>query len=173
MTSTWHLLTDSLSHFWEQRQQREKQYLLTSGVFLIAMLIYVIAIDPALTGRDELQKSLPRLHQDAAEMQAMAQQLASLPVLDSQRTEISKENIDDALARNGLKPGGKGVTSTLSVTDGVVRLQLFGVSMVEVQTWLIEMQKTTSLYAEEAKITRVDGGLVNVVLMLRQPDQNN
>ena len=178
MTSIGNLVKESLIHFWDQRQGREKQYLIASGVFAVFMLIYLIGIDPALTGREQLTATLPKLRQQVAEMQSMAQQLAALPVTDKHLPDISKEELESSLLRNGLNAGRKEAnshnqTSMLSVVDNVVRLQFFGVSLVAVQAWLIEMQKTRSLYPEEVKITRVDGGLVNAVLMLRQPTQNN
>ena len=39
---------------------------------MLAALVYMLFIDPALTGRAELRSKLPELRQQAAELQAMA-----------------------------------------------------------------------------------------------------
>ena len=95
-------------------------------------------------------------------MQNLSLQLAALPGADTPVQDVSKEMLETTLARNGLK------VQTLSVNDALVRAQLSSVSMVAVQSWLIELQKTASLYADEVNVTGIDGGLVNVTLLLRQ-----
>jgi general secretion pathway protein M len=155
------VLLNSFTHFWEARQQRERQYLLLAAVFFVLMLLYLIAIEPALSGREELKKSLPVLHQQAAQMQQYAQQFSALPSTDN-RHEISRELIETSMSRQGLK------AQTLSVNDSVVRAQFASVAMSSLQSWLLEMQKNSSLFVDEIKLSGLDGGMVSVNLVLRQ-----
>ena len=67
------ILGDTFTQFWDERQARERQYIIAAVVVVGVTLVYLIGIDPALTGREELTKSLPTLHQQAVEMQQMAQ----------------------------------------------------------------------------------------------------
>jgi general secretion pathway protein M len=158
-------LLDTFSQFWDARQERERQYLIIAAVFVVLMLIYLIAIAPALTGRDELRKSLPILHQQAAQMQQMAQELATIPSAENQH-DVTRELIETELATDGLK------AQTLSVNDGIVRAQFNTATMSALQTCLLNLQKSSGLFAEEMKITGLEGGLVSASFTLRQPVTN-
>ena len=81
-------LRDTFSEFWDARQESERQYLKIAAAFFVLLLIYFVAIEPALTGRDELRKSLPLLHQQSAELKQMAQE-SSPPLATS--TPIIRE----------------------------------------------------------------------------------
>ena len=154
-------LRDTFNEFWDARAERERTYLTVAAVFVVLTLIYLIAIEPALTGREALRKSLPVLHQQASQMQQMAQELAALPSAEN-RHDLSRELIDNALAANGLK------AQNLSVSDGAVRAQFSTATMSGLQGWLLELQRSCGLYVEEIKITGQDGGQVSANVVLRQ-----
>ncbi len=160
------LLAESLNQFWDARQPRERQYLQVAAGFVVLTLIYLLAIDPAWTGREELSRSLPQLHQQAAEMQQYAQQLAAIPGTEN-RHEVTRELIDAGMTHNGLK------SQSLSVSDGVVRVQISSASMVSLQTWLLEVQKSSALFVEDIKIIGLEQGLISVNLVLRQVNSGN
>lgn len=160
------ILQDTVIQFWEERQARERQYIIIAGAVLILLLIYLIGIDPALTGTQELRKSLPSLHQQATKMQRMAQELALLPSPENLH-EVSRDYIETSLTNNSLK------TSSLSVIDGVVRAQITAATIAALQSWLLEMQKSSGLFVEEIKITALEEGLVNANLTLRQASRGN
>ena len=162
-------LKASVHEFWDARQPRERQYLSVAGVVILATLIYLIAIDPALTEGETLKKSLPTLHQQVALMRQYSQQMSVLPSAEN-RHEVTRDMVEMDLAHNNLKP------QTLSVNEGVVRAQLTGVALSSIQAWLLEMQKSSSLFVEEIKITSTDAtnnGLVSANVVLRQPTQAN
>jgi general secretion pathway protein M len=154
-------LRDSFNQFWESRQERERLYLSVGAVALLLALIYLIAVDPALTGRDELKKSLPLLHQQAAQMQQMAQALTAIPSPEN-RHEVNREMVEAALNTNGLK------AQMLSVNDGIIRAQFSNANMSGLQGWLLEMQRSGGMFVDEIKIVGQDGGVVSANLTLRQ-----
>jgi general secretion pathway protein M len=158
-------LADTFSQFWEARQERDRQILIVAAIFAVLMLIYLIAIEPALTGRDDLRKSLPVLHQQAAQMQQMAQEFAAIPSADNQH-EITRELIETEFSADGLK------AQTLSVNDGIVRAQFSTATMSALQTCLLNLQKSSGLFAEEIKIAALEGGLVSASFTLRQSTSN-
>lgn len=158
-------LTQTFDQFWEARAERERTYLSIAAVFVVLTLIYLIAIDPALSGRETLRTALPGLHQQAAQMQQMAQELAALPSTEN-RHDVTRELIENTLSANGLK------AQNLSVSDSTVRAQFAGATMSGLQGWLLDLQKSCALYVEEIKITALDGGQVSATLVLRQ-SQNN
>jgi len=159
-------LSETFNQFWEARIERERQFLIAAAIFFVLILLYLIAIEPALTGREEIRKSLPMLHQQAAQMQQMAQELASLPSAEN-RHEVTRETIEAGMANNGLK------AQTLSVSDGVVRAQFNSTTMSALQAWLLEVQKSSGLFADEVKITGLEGGAISASLTLRQPVPSN
>ncbi len=158
-------LSETFNQFWEARIERERQFLVAAAVFFVLALIYLVGIDPALTGREEIRKSLPLLHQQAAQMQQMAQELVALPSPEN-RHEVSRETVEAGLAANGLK------AQSLSVSDGVVRAQFNSTTMSALQTWLLEVQRSSGLFADEVKITGLEGGTISASLTLRQPVPN-
>lgn len=158
-----HLLAafkDTFTQFWDERQERERQYIIAAAVAAILLLVYLVGIDPALTGREELSKSLPTMHQQMAKMQRMAQELAALPSKENLH-EVSRELVESSLSKNAIK------AKSVSEVEGVVRVQIDSTSMAALQTWLLEMQKTFGLYVDEMKITGLEGGLVSANLTLR------
>jgi type II secretory pathway component PulM len=94
-------------------------------------------------------------------MQHMAQELATLPSPENLH-EVTRDYIDKSLSSSNIK------AQSLSVTDGIVRAQIASTSMAALQTWLLEMQKSSGLFVEEMKITGLEEGMISANLTLRQ-----
>jgi general secretion pathway protein M len=151
----------TFSQFWSERQPRERRYLITAALFSVATLIYLIGIDPALTGREELRKALPGLHQQTLEIQQMAQELATMPDTKNRR-EVSREVVEAVLSAQGLQ------AQTLSVNSGMVHVQLSKATMAGLQTCLLSLQKSNGLFVDEIKITGLEEGMISATFTLRQ-----
>jgi general secretion pathway protein M len=160
------VIMDTLTQFWDERQVRERQIIIIALVTLALLLFYSIAIDPALSGRDEVRKSLPNLFQQSAQMQRMAQEYESLPSKENMH-EASREFVDGSLNEARLK------AESVSVQDGVVRLQFPSISMAALQTWLLAVQKSAGLFVDEIKITGIEDGLVKASVTLRRPSNGS
>ncbi len=158
------LLKEALVQFWDERQGQERRYIIVGITAFVLLLIYWIGIDPAITGRQQLSKTLPTLRLQALEMQQMARELEGLPRPEN-LYPVTKDAIETSLSQNSLK------AQSLSVVEGVVRAQLSSVAMAALQKWLLEMQKSSGLFVEEIKIVGGEQGLVNVTLVLRQAGQ--
>lgn len=161
MSPMLNIIKDTFTQFWDERQDRERLYIIVAVIVFVLMMIYLIGIDPALSGRDELRKSLPTLQVQSAEMQQMAQELAALPSPENLH-DVTREYIDSTFAKDSIKP------QSLSVVDGVVRAQIASTSMAALQTWLLEMQKSSGLFVDEMKITALEEGMISVTMTLRQ-----
>lgn len=159
-------LQENFSQFWQARQQREQRFLSAAAAVVLLSLIYLVGIDPALSGRLELRQALPALHQQVAQMHQMAQELATLPATEN-RQEVSRELVEAAMADNALK------ALTLSVNDATVRAQFSAIAMSSLQSWLLALQKSSGLFVDEIKITAQDNGLVSATVTLRQSVMNN
>lgn len=152
------------SEFWTVRNTRERMLLAMAAAIMALGLTYALLIDPALTGRDQLNKNLPVLRLQVAQLQALSKQAAALsekPVPTV--ATISKENIDAALARKGLK------SQNVTLTGDFAKVQLTAVSFASTLDWLSDMQKTAGLSVVDANIVALaQPDMVNVTLTLRQ-----
>ncbi|MFT5591417.1 MAG: general secretion pathway protein M [Bradyrhizobium sp.] len=155
---------ESAATFWNDRSTQErKQLLVISSVILLALL-YLLLIDPALSGREQLRNSLPELRQKAAQMQQLSRDAAALSAsVPPPPPVLSKVIMDASLATRGLKP------QSVVVTEEIVRVQLSSVSFAALVDWLGEVQKTVRLSVIDASITaQAASDTVNATLTLRQ-----
>jgi general secretion pathway protein M len=139
--------------------------LVVAGLVVTLGLIYALLIDPALTGRVQLNKNLPVLRQQVAQMQAFSKEAAALSANSSAPlVTMSKENIEAALVSNGLKP------QSVVVTGDFAKVQLSAVSFAGTMNWLVEMQKTALLSVVDANIVALaQPDMVNATFTLRLP----
>jgi general secretion pathway protein M len=162
--STLNGLLQSWSQFWNERNARERMLLAAAAAAAAAGLVYLLLIDPALTGREQLKKSLPVLRQQVAQLQMMAKQAAGISGrVAPSVAPISRETLEAALVRKGLKP------QNVTLTGEIARVQLASVSFAGVIDWIDEMQKSALLSVVDANIVALDQpDMVNVTLTLRQ-----
>ena len=155
----------SFSEFWAVRDTRERAMLAVAALVVTFGLAYALLIDPALSGRDQLNKNLPVLRQQVAQMQALSKEAATLSGKSaSPLIAMSKENIEAALARNGLKP------QSVMLTGDFAKVQLSAVSFAGTLNWLDDMQKTALLSVVDANIVVLaQPDMVNATFTLRQP----
>lgn len=158
-------LKQSLSTFWSERNQRERNMLTAAIVVVVLGLFYTLLLDPALTGRVEMDKRLPALRQQAAEVRALAKEAAATganrPAAAPPR--MTREMLETSLSRNGLK------AQNLSVTGELAKVQLSGVSFAATVDWLSELQKTARVTVAEAVVdAQEQPDTVNANLTLRQ-----
>jgi general secretion pathway protein M len=157
-------LKEQLSLAWLARTEQERRFLsVGAGVVLLALL-YIIFLAPALNGRVQLNKDLPRLRQDAAQMQALgaeAAQLAHQPVV--QLVPMSKETLTASLAARSIVP------VNLAMTGDFAKLQVKDASFANLVTWLDAQRRESRISVQDASVTAVNElGQVDAVLTLRQ-----
>ncbi|MEO5353539.1 MAG: type II secretion system protein M [Magnetococcus sp. XQGC-1] len=157
------------ARFWQQRDQRERRLLTGGAAVVVLALIYLICFDPAWSGRNRLQKQIPVLRQQVAEITALQSQYTQLAASVAQFSEpVSREIVEASLATRGIK------AQTLNVSDEIVRLQIQAVSYANMMEWLVEAQKSSRLTVEEARFSALpETGQVNVSLTLKQQRGGN
>jgi general secretion pathway protein M len=155
----------SFSEFWAARNAREQAMLAVAALVVAFALAYAVLIDPALTGRERLNKSLPVLRQQVAQMRTLSDQAAALsakPVVPPM--PMTRDSIESALARNGLK------AQSVMLSGDFAKVQLGAVSFANTLYWLDDMQKTSRLSATDANVVVLDKpDTVNATFTLRQP----
>ena len=150
--------------FWQARNEQERRTLSIGGAVLGAALFYAVLISPAMDGRSKLQKELPQLRQQAAELQAMALEASALKgqaaVLPP---PMSRDTINSSLTAHGL------TAQSVSVTGEFARLQLNGVAFSGLVAWLDAQRHEARITVQEATLTgQSTPGMVDATLTLRQ-----
>src|SRR4051794_21771137 len=121
---------------WLARTEQERRFLAVGGSVVLLALLYLLLVEPAVTGRAELRRSLPQLRQQAAELQAMAQEAARLAAAPTTPvTPLTREALTASLSGRGLTP------QSLSMTGEYLKLQLSNVSFANLAAWLDEQRR--------------------------------
>lgn len=161
---TQHRAFQSASEFWQARDSRERTMLTALGAFLVLAVLYMLLIEPALSGREQLSRSVPQMRQQVAEMQTLAKQAQSLPPpTQSARTPLTRESISATLSSHGLN------AQNVNVSGEIVRLQLSDASFSSLMSWLGTVRGNSLLEVSEANIVALpQPDRVNATLTLRQ-----
>ncbi|MBC3861690.1 type II secretion system protein M [Undibacterium jejuense] len=159
-----HQLVQQFELFWSERDQRERKMLSSAAVVIVLTLVYLIFLDPAISGRQKLQTQIPVLRQQVAEISALSGQQIKLAASLSQIVEpVTKDIVEASLSARGIK------TQSLSVTDDIVRIQIQTVAYSNMMDWLLESQRASRLTVEEAKVVALpENGQVSATLILKQ-----
>lgn len=149
--------------FWLERNARERKLLLSAASVLTLGLLYAVFIDPALQGRAQLEKNLPLLRQQAAELQALSKEVSGLTAQAANVPPMSRDSIDAGLARKGLK------AQSVTLSADFAKVQLAAVPFANMMRWLDEAQKVERLMVLDVNVSALEApGSVNAVLTLRQ-----
>jgi general secretion pathway protein M len=157
-------LKQSFSTFWAARNKREQNLLAVAAVVIVFGLFYLLLIDPALGGRKDLEKALPALRQQSAELQAMARDVSAFSGKNqTPAPALTREGIEASLAGKGLKP------QSVLLTGETAKIQLNAVSFAGIVDWLQDAQKTLRLSVVDASVeAQQKPDTVNASLTLRQ-----
>jgi general secretion pathway protein M len=149
---------------WLARTEQERRFLSVGGAVVLLALLYMILVAPAVEGRAQLRRSLPQLRQQAAELQAMAQEAGNLARAPAtQATPLTRETVSTGLSGRGLTP------QSLSMTGEYIKLQLNNVSFANLATWLDEQRRANRVLVQDAVVTALPAaGQVDASLTLRQ-----
>ncbi len=155
----------SISELLEARDARERTMLAVAALVGTLGLAYILLIDPALTGRDQLNKDLPVQRQQVAQMQQLSKETAELSGKSAAPLiTMSKVDIETDLARNGLK------AQSVILTGDYAKVQLAAVSFGSTLNWLDELQKSARISVIEANIVALaQPDTVNATFTLHQP----
>lgn len=155
----------AFSDFWSQRNQRERVILSIGGTVVLLGLLYGLAFAPALSGREQLARSLPQLRQQVAQMQSMASEASGLAANKSATasTPMSRESLEALLEQKGLK------AQSVAVTGDTARLTLPSASFSTLLDWVDETQKSAGVQLVDANVVALSqSDMVSATLTLRQ-----
>jgi general secretion pathway protein M len=149
---------------WLARTEQERRFLAVGGAVVLLAVLYLLLLDPAVSGRAQLRRSLPQLRLQAAELQAMAQEATSLahaqPV---QVAPLTRDAVAASLTGRGLTP------QSLSVANEYIKMQLNNASFASLTGWLDEQRRGNHVLVQDAVVTALPtAGQVDATLTLRQ-----
>lgn len=155
---------ERMNALWLARTEQERRFLLVGGGVVLAAVLYLVLITPALEGRAQLRRTLPQLRQQAAELQAMAQEANALEhAPKTQVAPLTRDTVNASLGARGLPP------QSLSMNGDYIKLQLNNVAYANLATWLDEQRRANRVLAQDAVITSLPvAGQVDASLTLRQ-----
>lgn len=149
---------------WMARTEQERKYLAIGGFIAALALVYGLFIAPALAAKSRLEKELPQLRTQNAQLRAMALEAGELsrqPVV--QVTPMTRESLTASLATLSITP------ASVTLAGEVARLQLTGVSFANLVTWLDAQRRENRILVQESTVTALAvPGQVDASLTLRQ-----
>ena len=153
----------SMTQAWRSRTPRERNFLFLAAMLIITTLFFLLLLLPALEGRAQLQRSLPQLRIQAAQLRGMANDVAELPPATEQASPLSRKKVESVLQQHGLK------AQAIDISDNSVRLQFKETPFAPLLDCLETLQKVQQLSVADASFsTQNKAGTVNATLQLNR-----
>jgi general secretion pathway protein M len=150
--------------YWLARTEQERKFLAIGAAVVLVALVYALLLAPALEGRDRLQRSLPELRQQAAQLQTMAAEASTLAANPAPPPPpMTREALTASLAQRSLAP------ASLTLTGEYAKAQFNNVSFANLVAWLDAQRRENRIQVQDAAFTGLTAaGQVDATLTLRQ-----
>jgi general secretion pathway protein M len=156
-------LKQSVAGFWNERDARERSLLGAAIAVVVLGLSFVLLIDPAMSGRDDLAQRLPILRQQAAEVRVLTREAGAAGRVVAPVSPMTRESLETSLAQRDL------TAQSLTQNGELARAQFEAASFAALVEWLSDLQRNARVAVLEAKVeagAQVD--MVNATFTLRQ-----
>ena len=157
-------LRERVNAYWLARTAQERKFLLAGGAVVALAIFYLVLLEPAVTGRDQLRRALPEMRQQAAQLQALAAEAQAVAAQPAPAVApVTSESLGASMAARGLKP------SSLSVSGEYTKVQLANVSFANLMAWLDAQRRESRITVQDAQFSAQTAlGQVDATLTLRQ-----
>ncbi|KVE35175.1 type II secretion system protein GspM [Burkholderia sp. TSV86] len=157
---------EALSQFWDARTTREKQLLGWGGAVLAIAIAYSVLWSPAQEGRARIQRELPTMRHELAQMNAQANEARTLAAA-AQGVAPTGLALKDALA-SSLSDHGLAVAGPPQLVGSGVQIQLKNASFPLWTQWLDDVRHQFKAQVVEAHATALkDDGQVDLTAVLQ------
>ncbi len=158
---------EALRLFWAERVPRERAILLIGGAALLAVIVFLVLIEPAYTGIGRLERSLPQQRAGASELDSLLSEVKTMrarPQVASVAGGDVRAAVDTSLGRAGIK-----AARIVPLSDGDLQLTFSDVPYGSWAPWLAGIERELGARATSVTITARDKtpGNVDVELALR------
>lgn len=166
LTDAWHARTgpvvDQVHAAWKQRTRREQTLLLCGGVVMAAVLLWLVALRPALYTINQARVQLPSLQTSAAQVNATI--LETRALTRGRLGVLSPGETEEAL-KAALRDMGLSNVSTLSRLSGTSptetqwQLSLANAPAAQIMAWLGNLTVLAHVQTRQLDLARsnVDG----------------
>ena len=158
---------EALKLFWAERAPRERSILLVGGFALLAVIVFLLLIEPAYTGIGRLERSLRQQRAGAAELEALLSEVKTMrarPQVASVSAGDVRAAVDASLSRAGIK-----AARIVPLSDGDMQLTFSDVPYASWAPWLAGIERELGVRATSVTVSARDKtpGNVDVELALR------
>lgn len=149
--------------WWGTRTARERALLSAALAIGVAALTWTQAVQPALHAIAQARERLPRLHADAARVDALVAEARALQQAESGRTDAA--SLPDAL-RASLQRAGLEASATVGATPGTDGdpprywdIELHNADVARVMKWLAQLPYLLHVQTQAVELARasIDG----------------
>lgn len=157
-------LKEGVLVYWNARTAQERKFLAVGGGVVLLALVYSLFIGPAVEGRANLNKALPELRQQAAQLQSMAAEAQSVARDGvAQVVPMTQESLTASLAARSIQPG------SITMTGEFAKIQVKEVAFANLVTWLDAQRRESRILVQDMEIAaQGSAGMVGGTLTLRQ-----
>jgi general secretion pathway protein M len=130
---------DGLLQFWAERAPREKAVLILLTAVVVVAIVYLLLIEPAVSGINRLERGLPQTRAQAAKLEALLAEVkalrarAQVATLSPQETRAA---VEKSLAAAGLK-----AARVVPLSDGDLQLTFANVPYAGWAVWLAGVER--------------------------------
>jgi general secretion pathway protein M len=158
---------EALKQFWSERAPRERTILLVGAVLLLAVVVYLVAIEPAWTGIARLEKSLPQQRAQAAELEALLAEVKTVkarPAVATMSATDARSALENSLTKAGLK-----AARIVPLSEGDIQVTFSDVPISKWAPWLANLERELGARSTAVTVNGRDAapGNVDVDLALR------
>jgi len=154
--------------FWSERAPRERRILTLGGAFLALLVLYLVFIDPAVSGVARLQRLLPQTRAQAAQLEALvaeAKDLRKIPPAAAPGAADARASVDKSLESAGLQAAHKDAAA-----NGDLRFTFVNVPYAKWTIWLAATERTLGVHAVSVRVkANSTAGNADIELSLRLP----
>lgn len=137
---------NALLERWHAMTEREQRMVAIAIAAVAAALVWFVAIEPALDGTQRIEKALPRVRAQAAEVAGLAQLAAQRPATTRRASGDLRAAIQASLDGLPTKP-------TVASNGTVVTVKFEGASYPQVAQWAGRALRESGAHIETASVT--------------------
>lgn len=157
---------NAIAQFWTERAPREKAILASGAAIVLIALLYLLAIEPAVSGIARLERGLPQTRAQAAKLDALLGEVKNLKSR-AQVATVSPQEARGALEKS-LAAAGLKAARIVPLADGDLQLTFANVPYATWAAWLARTERELGARATSVNATATaTPGNVDVELALR------
>jgi len=148
----------ALQQHWQALQPRERSALQLAAVALAVLLLWLLALQPALRSLRDTPPRLAQAEEQLQQMRRLAQESKALKDLPP----VPRPQAEQALKASTERLGAN---AQLQLSGDRATLQLRGLSPEQLQTWLAEARSAARARTVEAQLQRTPSGYNGVIVL--------